>query len=85
MLSSLGRLLDYLVLRDHIAINGPAITFQADGLAFNEVGARDLAGHSFTIKGAVPPDMVVHGTHGPVPHAVQRHGERAFTLQFPEA
>ena len=85
MLSSLGRLLDYLVLRDHMAISGPAITFQADGLAFNEVGPRDLAGHSFTIKGAVPPDMVVHGTHGPVPHAVQRHGERAFTLQFPEA
>jgi hypothetical protein len=85
MLSSLGRLLDYLVLRDHLTIQGAAFTFTADGLAFDTVGPHELAGHSFTIKGAVPQGITVHGTKGPVPHSILRHGDRAFTLQFPEA
>lgn len=85
-LSSVSRVLDYLVLRDHVVIDTAAkkITFQADGIAFDRVGAQHLTGHSFTFQnvGFVPSQDSIIGSQGTLVPRIEEHTERLFTLHF---
>ncbi|MBK7382064.1 MAG: hypothetical protein IPI81_01825 [Flavobacteriales bacterium] len=86
MLSSISRMLDYLILRDHITIDREqrTINFNADGIAFESIGANELSGHAFSISGlgSEGSQYRVVGTHGPLQPTVEAHYGEHFTLRF---
>ncbi|MBK8497700.1 MAG: hypothetical protein IPL52_02505 [Flavobacteriales bacterium] len=86
ILSSASRLLDYLVLRDHLVVDEEqgVIRFHADGIAFTQVEASDLAGHRFTFVGSGldPANLKVSGTAGMIPHVTEEHGNDGITITF---
>ena len=49
--SSLSDLLDYLVIRDHIVIEGSVVDFRTDGIRFTQMVPNDLQRHSFSLEG----------------------------------
>jgi hypothetical protein len=51
MLSSVSRLLDYLVVRDSCIVAKSAIDFRADGVRFRRLTPSDLVGSSFGFRG----------------------------------
>ncbi|HRH39081.1 MAG TPA: hypothetical protein PK760_12080, partial [Flavobacteriales bacterium] len=68
-LSSVSKLLDYLVLRDHLMVDvrSRIITFKADGIAFDRIGTAELSGQRFSFSGISEPGAwAVHGTDGPL-------------------
>ena len=85
-LSSISKMLDHLVLRDHITIDDRqgVIRFHADGVAFHEVGALELAGHRFSFKRSNLPakEWKVSGTNSQLAHRVEDHGKDGFTIHF---
>lgn len=85
-LSSVSRLMDHLVLRDHLSIDDEAgvVRFHADGIAFTEVDAGELAGHRFSFHRMRTPAMQwkAFGTSGVLSPRVEDHGKAGFTLHF---
>ncbi len=49
MVSSTSRLLQYLILRDHALVKRQTIDFQPDGIVFNTLCPKDLAGIDFGV------------------------------------
>lgn len=84
MISGTARLLDHLVIRDHIAVDAAQRTlrFAADGIAFDRLGAAELAGHAFTFDLTADPRWTVVGSDGALNPRVETHGRKAFTLHF---
>lgn len=84
MLSGTARLLDHLVIRDHIDVDAAhrRIRFVADGIAFDRLGAEELAGHSFTFDLPAEPRWTVTGSDGTLSPRMEEHGPKAFTLHF---
>ena len=48
LFSSLSKMLDYLVLRDHVVINGESVVFKPDGIRFEKLTEADLVGQTFS-------------------------------------
>ena len=86
MLSPVSRMLDYIVLRDHIRVDRAQriIRFTADGIAFEHTGAIELRGHAFTLQGlgTEGPSFKVVGTDGGLQPGVEQHDANTFTLHF---
>lgn len=84
MVSGTARLLDHLVIRDHIQVDTPerTIRFTADGIAFDRLGAAELAGHAFTFNLPARPPWKVVGTEGVLAPRLEEHGRKTFTLHF---
>ncbi|MCT4623760.1 MAG: hypothetical protein N4A46_09065 [Schleiferiaceae bacterium] len=59
--SSVSKLLDYLILRDHIKLSGNSVDFQSDGLRFSNLKRSDLKGQSFSFKGTSKPFILLDG------------------------
>lgn len=87
MVSGTARLLDHLVIRDHIAVDlqQHKLHFTADGIAFDRIGAEELTGHAFTFDLPAEPRWTVLGTDGVLNPRVEQHGRKAFTLHFDAA
>lgn len=83
MLSSVSKLMDYLVLRDHLDIDEATHTihFRSDGIAFDRVGAAELAGHSFSFEGLAPGNYSVLSSDGPL-HTESSWVDGVLTLNF---
>ncbi len=85
-LSSVSKLMDYLVLRDHLTMDEQqeVIRFHADGIAFHSVDAADLTGHSFSFAPmrVAPSRWKVTGTSGVLAPRIEDHGKQGFTLHF---
>lgn len=86
MVSSTSELLDYAVLRDNIRVDvkGKTIEFVADGIAYTSIGAAEVAGKSFTIRGNGQHRWQVRGTTEELRPRIEPHGRR-FTLHFDPA
>lgn len=86
MLSSISRLLDHLVLRDHIIVDEEqgVIRFHADGIAFQKVEEPELAGHRFSFTRMRRParEWKVSGTAGMIAQRMEDHGPEGFTIHF---
>jgi hypothetical protein len=80
MVSPASRLLDYLVLRDHAAIQGNRIDFRSDGIAFRRVTPADLSGLSFGVASSMP-ELIVTCEGSEVPYALRPHGHNVFLLE----
>ena len=84
MLSGTARMLDHLVIRDHITVDkqGRTIRFQPDGLAFHRTGAAELSGHAFTFDLPADAGWRVTGSEGPLAPRIEALTDGAFTLHF---
>lgn len=51
--SSLSDLLDYLVIRDHMVIDGRVVDFRTDGIRFSPMKPEDLFRHRFSLEGVL--------------------------------
>lgn len=49
--SSLSDLLDYLVIRDHMVVDGSVVDFRSDGIRFTQMNPNDLLRHRFSLEG----------------------------------
>ncbi|MBK9175778.1 MAG: hypothetical protein IPM46_05455 [Flavobacteriales bacterium] len=84
MISSVSRLLDYLILRDHIQIDRAqrVIRFSADGIAFDRVGQQELSGHAFTFMGLGKAPFRVMAGDDEVVASTESHADGSFTKRF---
>lgn len=84
MISPVSRMLDYLILRDHIRVDRShrVIQFTADGIAFERVGQAELSGHAFTFHGLKGASYGVTGTEGALRSTREAHPDGSFTLRF---
>jgi hypothetical protein len=84
MLSPVTRLLDYLVLRDHLHIDAArnTVRFIADGIAFSRVTSSELRGHRFTVSGLQADGLAVETESGPLPFTAEPLGAGAITIVF---
>lgn len=82
--SSLSDLLDYLVIRDHMVVEGRTVDFRTDGIRFSSMNPEDLLRHRFSLEGVSDPTMIdirLDGT--PLPQAqVQSNGKGIVTITF---
>jgi hypothetical protein len=85
-LSPLSTLLDYLVLRDHVAIaaGGEYIDFRPDGIRYARLEPADLAGHIFGLRIAGRArDIEVRVAGRPVTAAITRLEDHCYMVSFP--
>ena len=87
-LSSISALLDYLVIRDTIAISpeGDWIDFRPDGIRFAQLAPADLAGREFGLRiadagGAEKLEIRVAGQK--VAAAIRQHEDNCYLVSFP--
>jgi hypothetical protein len=82
--SSLSDLLDYLVIRDHMVIQGSVVDFRTDGIRFTQMSPDDLLRHSFSLEGVVDHlDVDVRLDGKPLPQAiVQPNADGVCTITF---
>lgn len=82
--SSLSDLLDYLVIRDHMVIQGSVVDFRTDGIRFTQMSPDDLLRHSFSLEGVVDHlDVEVRLDGKPLPQAiVQPNADGVCTITF---
>jgi len=90
MLSPISTLLDYLVLRDGLAIapDGSWIDFRPDGIRFPTLGAADLGGHAFGLR--IPDrgragNLEVRIAGRRALASIEQHEESCYTVRFPPA
>ncbi len=81
-LSSVSRMLDYLVLRDHAEVDLGANTFtlRPDGITFQELKPEDLRGHRFTVRGLRLQRLRVLCGDADVPFSTLDHGSEGLTI-----
>ncbi|MBK7945996.1 MAG: hypothetical protein IPJ85_12145 [Flavobacteriales bacterium] len=84
MLSSVSRMLDYLVLRDHLEIDSTenAVRLVPDGIAFTRITPDLLQGHRFTITGLRTSGLRVLGDSGALAFTTEPFGDNAITIAF---
>ena len=82
--SSLSDLLDYLVIRDHMVIDGHVVDFRTDGIRFSPMKPEDLFRHSFSLEGVADHKSVDIRLDGqPLPQAkVQPDADGVCTITF---
>jgi hypothetical protein len=82
--SSLSDLLDYLVIRDHMVIEGSVVDFRTDGIRFSQMVPQDLLRQSFSLEGVSNHlEVEVRLDGKPLPHViVQPNGGGVCTLTF---
>lgn len=85
VLSSTAKLLDYMVLRDHLSVDrrSNTVRFMPDGIAFTACGPDELRGHRFTFHGLRKHGLTVLGFDEPVPFTAEDHGAEGITISFP--
>jgi hypothetical protein len=82
-ISSLSHLLDYLVLRDHVRIEGDRVDFRSDGIRFDRLSREDLASFDFSFRGVRHPDRLRVSLDGTAIEAkVTENGNGVITLSF---
>lgn len=80
MISPTSKLLDYLVLRDHIVLQGSQVDFNADGIRFSELSPTELTGMTFSFSGQ-PDSVRVNGISVDVP--IEAVGNGVYSITFP--
>lgn len=81
-LSGTGKLLDYLVLRDHAVLAG-GIDFRPDGVRFQDLTAEDLRGHAFAVQ-CPQGSFHVRCNGQEISHEVSDLGRGVFQITFPD-
>lgn len=81
MLSGTARLIDYLVLRDHVVV-GDRIDFRPDGVRFETLTPTDLAGFSFGVQ-SDSGNIEVSCLGVPTPCRIEQFGKRIYCITFP--
>jgi hypothetical protein len=84
MVSSVSRLLDYLVLRDHAVVADGRLDLRPDGLRFTEVGPAALAGLEFGLAGRTG-RLEVRAEGVPIAADVRAVGDDVWRVAFPAA
>lgn len=81
--SSLSHLLDYLVLRDHVELDGYRVRFKSDGIRFKTLNLESLSGFEFTLSGVDKPEKITVSADGAdVPFKIVENGPGLVTLTF---
>lgn len=85
MVSSTSKLLDYLVLRDHLMLNETTVDFRADGIRFLQLSPSDLAGFQFgfSIK-CSPQDITITCEGKQIEFDMKIIDQGVVLISFPE-
>jgi hypothetical protein len=84
--SSLSKLLDYLVIRDHMFIQDKVVDFRSDGIRFSPISIQDLKSHQFSLEQVSDPKSIKVLLDGNVLDQafVQSNGGGICTIMFRE-
>ena len=84
MLSSVSDLLDYLVIRDNISINGSEIDFRSDGIRYEKLDATDLKSKTFSFrrKSLNAANVIVKIDGVEAKPELRNESENAFSIVF---
>lgn len=81
LFSPVSKLLDYVVLRNHLEVSKEDIVFRPDGIRFNTLTATDLKGFTFSFSG-VQPQTKVWIDDTPFAAAWDQHENDIYSLSF---
>jgi len=82
LFAPISKILDYVVLRDHIKIERDTVNFEPDGIRYKQLNPNDLSGHSFSFKTNRTKEITFYLENNQIqPHTIKRN-DNIVTVSF---